>query len=466
MYPVPCTLNAQETLTMDLKGIEAQELFKVLSLKTGITIVPTKSVSGRINIFLNNLTLDDALEVIMISQDLACEKNGDIINIMTSAEYEKLYGKRYNEKREFKTIKLTYAKPSTVFNALGQIKSDIGKIIVDESSGVIFLIDIPEKIQLMSDKAAQLDQQLVTDVFYLNYVSAKAAKEYLSGLVTPGLGEAWIDERTNKVMVNDMPDRIKKIRRLMKNFDVPAEEVFVEVTVLELTLNDEFQRAINWEALINRNGAGKVDITGVYPVASSFTPAVDMANDYLKMTVGNVHDDGFNVILNLLSTLGDVKVVTHDYLSIINREEAHLTVSYREPIVQQELNTGAASTIIADKIDFVDVGMILKVKPEIHDREFISLRVSVESTVLSSILQTEKSYIPIVGRNEAEVTLKVKDETTIMMAGLSSRDCRKTLATQPLEPFLPGSSFMGAEASRGKLSELLIFLRPIRYGKK
>ena len=456
----------KQKISLDLKGIDVVELLRVLSFKMNKTIVPTKNVSGRINIFLNNLTFDDALDVIMISQDLACDKKGDIIHIMTSAEYEKLYGKKYNEKREFKSIKLTYAKPQTVFNALSQLKSDIGKVIVDEASGVIFLIDIPEKIKLMERKAAQLDQQLKTDTFYLNYVSAKAAKEHLAGLITPGVGEVWIDERTNKALINDLPDKIKKIRRIMKNFDAPTEQVFIEVTIIELTLSDEYQRGINWEGLINRDGGGMVDFKGVYPIASSFTPTVDITNDYLKMTVGSVHDDGFNAVLNLLSTLGDVKLLAHNFLSITNREEAKLTASSREPIVMQELNSNDASTITADKVDFVDVGITLKVKPEIHDRDFISLKIYAESSVLRSILQTEKSYVPIVGKSQAEATVKVKDRTTIMMAGLSDRDYRKVLATHPLERFAPGSALSGAEASRGKLSEFLIFLRPCRYGKR
>lgn len=80
----------EERISLDLKGIDIIELLRIFSLKTGLTIVPSKGTSGRLNIFLNNLTFQDALDVILLSQDLACEKQGNVFYIMTQAEYKNL----------------------------------------------------------------------------------------------------------------------------------------------------------------------------------------------------------------------------------------------------------------------------------------------------------------------------------------------------------------------------------------
>ncbi|MCX5713146.1 MAG: hypothetical protein NTY47_08865, partial [Candidatus Omnitrophica bacterium] len=147
----------RERLSLDLKGIDINELLRIISVKMGITIAPTKSVSGRVNIFLNNLTFSDALDVILISQDLAMDRSENIINIMTSSEYERLYGKKYNEKRKMITYKLTYAKPATVLAALSQVKSDIGRVVIDEATGTVLLIDIPEKLEVLEKTIRDLD---------------------------------------------------------------------------------------------------------------------------------------------------------------------------------------------------------------------------------------------------------------------------------------------------------------------
>jgi len=134
----------------------------------GITIVVSKGVTGRVNIFLNNLTFQDALEVILVSQELAYDKKGKVLNIMTAAEYERQYGKKYDEKRKLKDIQLTYAKPASVLATLGQIKSDIGKIIVDEATGTIFLLDIPEKLELMEQTVKSLTVRYPRRLLTLN----------------------------------------------------------------------------------------------------------------------------------------------------------------------------------------------------------------------------------------------------------------------------------------------------------
>ena len=96
----------EERITLDLKGVEVGELFKILSLKSGRTIIATPEVKGRISVFLNNLTFDDALDVILTMQDLACEKNDNLVKVMTSAEYGELFGRKFNEKKKIKVIKL------------------------------------------------------------------------------------------------------------------------------------------------------------------------------------------------------------------------------------------------------------------------------------------------------------------------------------------------------------------------
>ena len=68
----------KEEISLDLKGIDINEFFRLFSLRSGVTMVVSKGVSGRVNILLNNLGFDDALNVIMISQDLAYEKKDKI----------------------------------------------------------------------------------------------------------------------------------------------------------------------------------------------------------------------------------------------------------------------------------------------------------------------------------------------------------------------------------------------------
>lgn len=148
-------------ISLDLRGMDILDTIKFLSMKGNLNIVTSKNVAGRITLFLKDVSIADTLEVILLTNKLASVTKNNIITIMTEAEYGELYGEKFIDKRELKTLKLDYAKPSGVGVALESIKSTIGKIIMDDATGTMILIDTPDKIAEMEDMAHKLDRGLV-----------------------------------------------------------------------------------------------------------------------------------------------------------------------------------------------------------------------------------------------------------------------------------------------------------------
>lgn len=447
-----------ERISLDLKGIDIVELFRILSMKMNLTIVPSKSVTGRVNIFLNSLTFDDALDVILMSQDLACDKKGNIVNIMTSSEYEKLYGRRFNEKRGFKSLKLKYAKPSNVFNALSLVKSDIGKIIADETSGTLLLIDIPEKLDLMEETVLDLDQPLQTEIFDLKYAKSADIKTQLSSVITGGAGEVYVDERSSKLVVSDLPEKMKKIRRIVKAFDEASRQVFIEAEIVQVTLKDEYQRGINWEEVFSDT----MNFSGTFPAAPSFTPSPLLTADKLNMTMGVLDSDDYTATLQLLQTYGDTKILSSPRITAVNNQEAKVMVGAREAYVTQTLSQGDTTTVTSESIQFIDVGVKLNVSPTINQEGFVTLKIKPEVSSVRETLKTGLgSIVPIVETSEAETVVKVKDGSMIMIAGLMKDDKREDVTGLPLLSKIPviGGLF-GGKASLRKKTELVIFLTP------
>lgn len=453
----------EKRISLDLKGIDITELLRILSLKMGLSIVPSKSVSGRVNIFLNNINFDDALDIILISQDLAAVRKGKIINIMTAAEYEKTYGRKYNEKRMFASLKLTYAKPSTVFNVLTQLKSDIGKIIVDESSGTILLIDIPEKIELMRDAVKELDQPLTTEIFDIKYAKSSDMKSQLSSAITTGAGELFVDERSSKIAVSDLPDKMSKIRRIVRAFDSAPQEVFIESEIVELTLDKKFERGIQWDKLLNDEQWIKwaklagLHITGTYPLAA--LSAVGATATTIQ--VGGT-GSSFNSILKFLQTYGDTKILSRPRIAVINNQEARIMVGTRQAYITASQSQAQASTVTSENVQFIDVGVKLNVVPTINTEGFITMKIKPEISSVTSTLSTAAgTQVPIVSTSEAETVVKVKDGTMIMIAGLMKDT--KSDAVQGIPPLakMPIIGFMfGNRTVETKREEIIVFLTP------
>lgn len=452
----------KEKISLDLKGIDVIELFRVLSIKMGITIAPTKSVTGRINIFLNNLTFDDALDVILISQDLACDTKGNIIKIMTAGEYEKLYGQKYNEKRKFKSFKLSYAKPAAIFAALGQIKSDIGKVITDEGTGTVLLIDIPEKLDLMEATIKDLDRTPETEIFDLKYAKSADMKTHLSTAITTGPGEIFVDDRSSKLVITDLPEKMKKIKRMVKAFDEETRQVFIEAEIVQITLKDEYQKGVDWKRFFSATSMDDLKLYGQFPVANSFTPSPLLTADYFKLAIGILTSDKYNVNISLLQTLGDTKILSRPRIAVVNNQEAKIMVGSREAYVTQTQSQAESTTVTAENIQFIDVGVKLNVVPTINKDGFVTMKIKPEvSSVRETLTTALKSVVPIVETAESESVVKVKDGTMIMIAGLMKDDNRRDLTGIPWISRVPvlGTLF-GARGTQKKRTEIVVFITP------
>ncbi|HNV24261.1 MAG TPA: secretin N-terminal domain-containing protein, partial [Candidatus Omnitrophota bacterium] len=450
----------EQRISLDLKGVELTELFRILSLKMGLTIFPSKSVSGRVNIFLNDLTFDDALSVILVSQDLAAERKGSIINIMTATEYERLYGRKYNEKRIFKTFRLVYAKTATVFNAINQVKSDIGKVTADEATGTILVVDVPEKIEAIESTIREIDQPLETEIFDLQYAKADEIKAQLASAITSGSGELYVDERSSKVIISDLPDKMKKIRRMMKALDEPNRQVFIEGEIVQIEVNNEFQRQINWDRIFR--SMNDLQYTGTFPVSPSFEPSPDLSAASSKITVGTLATDKYTTTMKFLETLGQAKILSHPRIAVLNNQEAKILVGTKEAYITSTQSQSETTTITSESVQFIDVGIKLSLTPTINKDGFITMKIKPEVSSVRDTITTETgSRVPIVSTSEAETVVKVKDGNMVMIAGLMENIERQDTSGIPVLSKIPllGMAFE-SKANQKKRTELIVFVTP------
>jgi len=446
--------EAQEKkISLDLKGIDINELFKVLSEKSGMTIITTPGVKGRVTVFMDNLTFNDALDVIVTMQDLAYEKKDNVVKVMTAAEYEKTLGKRFGERKETRTVKLTYAKPANVMAVISSLKSDLGKIISDDSTGTIIITDTPQSLNLIVDTIKELDKPLESEVFDINYARFADMKGYLNDLITPGVGQVIVDERSAKIVVTDLPQRLAKIKRLMEEFDEQSRQVLITGEIVEVTVSDEFQSGIAWEAIFKDAGEQKLDLVGNFPVS----PAL---SSYGKINLGVLASDNYNVVMNLLKDYGSTKTLTRPRLVVVNKEEAKLLVGTREAYVTATQSQAESTTLTAESVQFIDVGVKLSVVPTIGSDGFITMKIKPEvSSVSDTLTTTAGTEVPIVATSQSETVVKIKDGSTLIITGLMKNEDKDDNTGMPGLSNVPilGSLF-SAKNKENTRTELVIFI--------
>ncbi|MFA5069477.1 MAG: secretin N-terminal domain-containing protein [Candidatus Omnitrophota bacterium] len=440
-------------VSLDLKNIDIIELLRVLSFKTGRTIVPSALVSGRITIYLDNVAFEDVLDIIVLTQNLALNKVNNIYYVMSQAEYRQMFGRNYSDQRKIETIKVSYAKPSVAFETFNQLKSDIGKLVADESSGTIIIIDMPENIELMKTALEEIDKPLPTTVYDLNYAKAADVKTHITSALTPGTGEVIVDERSAKAIVSDLPKKIDKIGELVREIDDETRQVYVEADIIELTLSDKFERGIDWEKVYSAAAMHGLSFAGYFPAVLA---------QYQKISVGTLAADNYRAVLNFLDTYGKTNIISQPRIAVVNNEESYIMVGVREAYITQTQSQATSTTVTSETVEFIDVGVKFKITPKIGADGFIVMKIKPEvSSVKETITTSLGSRIPIVQTSESETMVKVKDGTMIMISGMTKIEKIDTVKGWPVVSKVP---FLGAlfssRSTEDKRTEVIVFITP------
>ena len=485
---VPLTMEEglAKKISLDLRAMDIVDTIKFLSMKGELNIVTSKNVAGRITLFLKGVTIGDTLDVILLTNKLACEKKKNIITILTEAEYEALYGEKYTDKRKIKTLELKYIRPTKAGEALANIKSSIGKIIMDDATGTLILIDTPEKIKEMEKTAIRLDEGIIekgpstiTRVFELEYAQAEEIAAKVSEALTEDFGSVRSDERTNKIIVSDLPNKIKEIAEMVATFDTQAKEIFIEAKIVEITLSDDFVFGVDWEAMFK---ASSKDIK----FAGAF-PASGITDTYGQISIGTWREGYYTgegatteawyaggldprrtqQILTFLSEVGKVKIVSSPHIAVCNNEEAKIMVGSRQPYATSTISQSETSATTSWSAEFVDVGVTLTVTPTIYKGNFVRLHIKPEVSTLRDWFEIQDEsgvsqiLLPEVDTSNAETTVLIQSGKTIIIAGM----IKETVSDSESKiPFLADIPFVGnlfkSTAKSTEMKELVIFLTP------
>ncbi len=445
--------SSGKKVTLQFQGMEIVEVLKILAEEAGFNVAAGKNVSGRVNLFVKEVDPWEVLEVILKSNDLAYERQGQILSIVTRQEYETLHGMPFQDRRVLRSVAPRYSKAGDLGRALAQVKSNIGRVISDEATNTLILMDSPDLVEQMVKLASEMDQPLETRVFSLNHGSVKTLGPALQDAVTKNLGKLLLDERTNRIVVTDTPDSLERIARVVEAFDARSMEVFIDAKILQVSLSDKFQLGIDWEVLAREN------ITVKGPNALNLT-----SGGSLKIAQAALNGAGdYKTLVEALRTFGSTRILSEPRLMVVNNQEAKILVGSKEPYVTTQISqTGTGTAVTAEAVNFIDVGVKMHVTPAVTRDGFVQMKIRPEISSKTGVLTTsQKNEIPIVESTEAETVLIVEDGGTVILGGLIKDENSLDEQRIPLLGDIPilGLPFRSTKKTV-KRTELVVFLTP------
>lgn len=449
-------------VSLTLRGIDVVEALKVLSDRGNFNMVIGGNIQGRVTLFLKDVDIQDALEIVLVSSGLAYEKKGEILYVMTQRDYEQIYGESFIEKRDARVIQLKYAKAASIAKSLEQAKTRMGKVIVDDASNSLVLMDSPATLVRMEKIVESLDQEVTSRIFELKYAKAEDMKIKVSEMLTKDVGVMEIDARTNKISVTDIRSRLDQIGKMVHAFDERPKQVLIEAKIVQVTLNDEYKLGVDWQNVFT-SLQNKVNLRSNFQLASQGTFPTGFTSG-AEAVIGTFGGTNYAMLIQALKKVGDTNLLSSPRITALNNQEAKILVGESRPYATNTVVTPAAgATTTASTLSFLDIGIKLFVTPSISDDGFITMKIKpeVSSSSTNYTYGSPPTTVPIISTTQAETSVRVKDSNTIIIAGLIKDERVRNVNKIPIAGDLPlfGNLFRKTDKSIAK-QELVIFITP------
>jgi MSHA biogenesis protein MshL len=256
-------------------------------------------------------------------------------------------------------------------------------------------------------------------------------------------------------------------------------QVLIEATVVEVQLNNQYQRGIDWQRV--RSDASAIGVPGFgtgrsgveFGQTSSGTPAGINTNAFVFG--GAVGSLNFNFAFRLLESFGDVRVLSSPKISVLNNQTAVLKVVdnlvYFTIKADTTQNVNTTLTTFTTTLNSVPVGFILSLVPQISDTDSVVL--NLRPTISRKIGDIPDpnpalaqagvaSLIPVIQTREMESVLRLQSGQVGVLGGLMQDASSTTEDSIPGVRDLPGLGvLLGQRRDSNQKTELVIFLRPM-----
>jgi general secretion pathway protein D len=259
------------------------------------------------------------------------------------------------------------------------------------------------------------------------------------------------DERNNAIVVVATPRQYRRIEEALKRLDVKPMQVEIAATIAEVTLNDELQYGLQWFFRQHNNSEAFTNTT------TSAPGQVFPGFSYQFL----LPDANVQVVLNALSTITTVNVVSSPQLLVLNNQTAQLQVGQQVPVpVEQQQSTLVAGAPLVNTINYVDTGVILSVTPRANSTGEVTLDIEQEVSDVASTT-TGGLDAPTLDERRIKSTVSVDSGETVALGGLISTSVTKNRTAIPLLGSIPvvGALFRNDDNTTMR-TELLVLIEP------
>jgi len=467
--PVPTQASSQEPLpelivteiekerepervySFTLRGADIHEVMLSISKQTAYNIVVDPDVQGSVTLDLKNVTLTDALDTLTDLLGLTYKVRRNLIRVSRPALETRIFSLGYVNLKRTGNSSTTAQIGAGIAGGVGGATAGASAAGGGGGAGGQTTITTSSETDLWSSLEAGVTQLLSTD------------------------GKLVVDKQGGNILVTDFPRFLDRIATFLETVEGSVQrQVLIEARLIEVTLEGEFRFGINWSA-VAQAGA----LRGAVSTGKIFSQALAPANA-TDFQIGVTSTD-FDALINILSSQGEVNVLSSPRLATLNNQTAVLRSATDDVFFVTETErvpgpSGGFASVTTVTPRTVTVGVVLSITPQIssdgsvilHVRPTVSRSDSTASITVGDADNRTTISVPVLDVREADVIVRAKEGQVVVIGGLIDERGRDDEKKVPLLGDLPGVGrlFRQTIQEREK-TELVVLLRPtVLVGKR
>ena len=304
-----------------------------------------------------------------------------------------------------------------------------------------------EQFELASKKKIKDVKPLSNKEIQVNYAKASDAFALVENMVSPR-GKVIFDERTNKIFIEDIEEKVFDMEKMIESIDVPVRQVSVEARIVYAKKSAQEEMGVRWG--VGGNNSYNSTITDNIGIADgSSLGSLGGAANTVGVTLGFLNAN-VDATLNALETSGDVEIVARPTVIAADKQKSVIASGQEYPYLEISDDGDVTTT-------FKEVVLSLDVTPQITPDDTLILDLAIVQDSIAEITEAG----PALDTTNITSRVIVDNMETLVLGGVFKEDTIEGEEKVPLLGDIPllGDAFKYKNESKEKV-ELLIFITP------
>ncbi|MCC5087229.1 type IV pilus secretin PilQ [Xanthomonas campestris] len=425
-------------VTFNFQDVPVRTVLQLIAEESNLNIVASDTVQGNVTLRLMNVPWDQALDIVLRAKGLDKRRDGGVVWVAPQPELAKFEQDKEDariaiENREeliTDYVQINYHNAALIFKALTEAKG------IGGGGG--------------QGGGGQSQQD--------------------NGFLSPR-GRLVADERTNTLMISDVPKKVAQMRELISHIDRPVDQVLIEGRIVIAT--DTFARDLGAKFGLGGTHTYGGNVATIGSTAAGGGSAADrglnvnlpagaFTNGAAPSLAYTLLGSNFNLDLELsaLQQEGRGEVISNPRIVTSNQREG--VIKQGREIGYVTVTGGTAGQVATPNVQFKEVLLELKVTPTITNDNRVFLNMNVKKDEIDQLIELPNyGTVPSINRREINTAVLVDDGQTVVIGGVYEFTDRASVSKVPFlgdVPFL-GNLFKSRGRSKDK-AELLIFITP------